>query len=206
MESPGTILRRARNERTIDLDELSHITRISLTTLQNLERDSFDELPAEVFVRGFLRNVARELKIDSELVIQSYEEHTGRVHRSAMEAVPQPKPRELSRSPQFHLIQQLRSNAGAGLNRKSSTNAKPFWERAVDTIGSARPPMVIGSLVVLLGIALVISVMTTSSINVSSQSPAKASWNTNADGPKAQWILDSQSKQPKNNDTLTVTD
>jgi len=206
METPGIILRRARLERGIDLDELSHITRISLTTLNNLERDNFDELPAEVFVRGFLRNVARELKVDSGLVIQAYEEHTGRVHRSAMETVPQSEPRELSKLPQFHLIQQLRSNAGAGLNGKRSSDAKPIWERAVDTIGSARPPMVIGSLVVLLGIALVISVLTTSSININAQSPAKASWSSTPDGPKAQWILDSQSKRPTNSATLTVTD
>lgn len=189
METPGSMLKRARLERGIELDELSQTTRISSATLSHLERDSYDELPAEVFVRGFLRNVARELELSGEAVIQSYEEHTGRVHKPAMQMVKAAATpsRDAHVLPHIQLIKRLTAQPSGSAGRSGT------FDRFIDAVGSARPSYVIASLVVLLGIALGISVMTTSSTDFNPKGPEKATWNVKADGPKARWILDGQS-------------
>ena len=55
MDSIGAYLRRERELRHVSLEELVQITRVPLRMLQRIEEDRFDELPGEVFARGFLR-------------------------------------------------------------------------------------------------------------------------------------------------------
>ncbi len=63
----GSFLRRARERREIPLSEIARKTKVSSASLQLLEDGKLDELPAEVFVRGFIRSYARSLGIpDSE--------------------------------------------------------------------------------------------------------------------------------------------
>ena len=63
METPGLILKREREARGLTLLELSKVTRIPEASLEAIENNNFEDLPAEVFVRGFLRNYARQLSI-----------------------------------------------------------------------------------------------------------------------------------------------
>jgi cytoskeletal protein RodZ len=63
-EGVGRALREARERLGIDLDELASRTRIPARTLRLLEAEAWDLLPAEVFVRGFVRACARELELD----------------------------------------------------------------------------------------------------------------------------------------------
>lgn len=86
METPGLILKREREAKGLTLTELSKITRISEATLETIENNEFDALPAEVFVRGFLRNYARQLSLSTEEVIASYEEWR-RLNRSQEETL-----------------------------------------------------------------------------------------------------------------------
>jgi transcriptional regulator with XRE-family HTH domain len=72
METPGTILKREREARGYSLREISSITRIPMRALQNLEEDRYDLFPAEVFTRGFLRNYARELQVNCDDLLLSY--------------------------------------------------------------------------------------------------------------------------------------
>jgi hypothetical protein len=50
-------------------EQVARVTRIQLRTLERLEEGRFDELPADVFVRGFIRNYARcvGLSVDEAL-------------------------------------------------------------------------------------------------------------------------------------------
>lgn len=73
MESLGSHLRRERESHQISIAELSQTTRIPIRVLNQIESDRFDELPAEVFVRGFLRAYARAIGIDDLDVIAEYE-------------------------------------------------------------------------------------------------------------------------------------
>jgi cytoskeletal protein RodZ len=55
----GACLRRAREQRALTLDEVSAATKVPRTSLEQLESSDLARLPAEVFVRGFIRSYAR---------------------------------------------------------------------------------------------------------------------------------------------------
>ncbi|MFN7939995.1 MAG: DUF4115 domain-containing protein [Thermoanaerobaculia bacterium] len=62
----GLWLRRQREARSISLREIADSTKISVRYLEALEQDRFDVLPAQVFVRGFLREYARFVGLDPD--------------------------------------------------------------------------------------------------------------------------------------------
>ncbi len=62
----GTFLKEMRQERGIDLIDISNRTRISVSYLRAIEEEKFDELPPLVYVRGFVTEYARYLKIDQD--------------------------------------------------------------------------------------------------------------------------------------------
>lgn len=64
MGSFGENLRRERELRGATLPEIANATKIALRYLQALEDDQFDRLPGGIFNRGFVRGVARYLKLD----------------------------------------------------------------------------------------------------------------------------------------------
>ena len=63
----GRYLRVARESSGMDLDEVSQRTRVRLHWLQLIEGCRLDELPAEVFVRGFVRAYARTVGADESV-------------------------------------------------------------------------------------------------------------------------------------------
>lgn len=72
-EQPGAFLRHQRMSRRVRLDELATETKIRASLLELLESESFRELPAAVYVRGFVIQCARALKLDgSEDLAQAY--------------------------------------------------------------------------------------------------------------------------------------
>jgi len=72
MGSLGSYLRREREQKQISVAELAQTTRIPVRLLHQIENDDCDALPADVFVRGFLRSYARALGIDEEQVLARF--------------------------------------------------------------------------------------------------------------------------------------
>lgn len=68
----GYTLKRIRELRRFSLDDIAQVTKISKTYIIALEEESFAKLPAPVFVRGFLLQIARSLKIPPESVAGAY--------------------------------------------------------------------------------------------------------------------------------------
>jgi curved DNA-binding protein CbpA len=68
----GPTLRRIRESRRITLEDLSDYTRISRTYLHALEEENFSKLPAVVYVRGFLQQVSKRLKLPVDQVTRQY--------------------------------------------------------------------------------------------------------------------------------------
>jgi curved DNA-binding protein CbpA len=68
----GAALRRVREAKRITLEDLSDYTRISRSYLQALEEEDFNKLPALVYVRGFLQQVSRRLKLPGDTVSIAY--------------------------------------------------------------------------------------------------------------------------------------
>ena len=72
MESIGTYLRKQREARAMSVEEVARATRIPVISLERLENDHFDDLPGEVFVRGFLRAYARAVALSADDVLAQY--------------------------------------------------------------------------------------------------------------------------------------
>ncbi len=68
----GAFLRKVRQYKGIHIDQLSKETRISRSYLVAIEAEDYEGLPAPVFVRGFLVQIARTLALNENLVANSY--------------------------------------------------------------------------------------------------------------------------------------
>ncbi len=69
----GSLLQACREHRGFSLQELSNTTRISLRFLEAVEREDFAALPsAPAFVRGYVRELARQLDLDVDRVVEGY--------------------------------------------------------------------------------------------------------------------------------------
>jgi cytoskeleton protein RodZ len=66
MASIGETLRRERQRRNIPLDQVSQELKISSRFLQAIEEENFDQLPAGVFAKSFVRQYARMLGLDED--------------------------------------------------------------------------------------------------------------------------------------------
>ena len=81
-ETVGEILLAARERRGATLDFLSQETKIPKQTLQYLETDNYEALPAKVYAKSFLRTYASALDLDIQHILNKYEVQTGQTHRS----------------------------------------------------------------------------------------------------------------------------
>jgi curved DNA-binding protein CbpA len=68
----GPRLRRARLRRGLELDDVSRVTKINPTYLAFLEEGRFGDLPARVYVRGFVAAYASCIGLDPGRVAGSY--------------------------------------------------------------------------------------------------------------------------------------
>ncbi len=71
-ENVGSTLRRQRETRRMGLVEVSRVTRIPVATLEAIEQNHFDDLPGEVFVRGFLKSYAQAVGLVPEEIVARY--------------------------------------------------------------------------------------------------------------------------------------
>jgi transcriptional regulator with XRE-family HTH domain len=68
----GAWLQETREAQGLSLEEIEDQTRIRRVFLEALEKEQYDQLPGEVYVRGFLRNYALYLGLDAEEARRRY--------------------------------------------------------------------------------------------------------------------------------------
>lgn len=73
----GEKLGKLRSERRISLSEVSRVTKIQVKYLEYLEKGAYEKLPADVYVKGFLRNYSEFLGIDERILVKLYEKERG---------------------------------------------------------------------------------------------------------------------------------
>jgi len=95
MESFGRYLVQQRELRGLDAADVARETRLSPTAIAALETDRFDQLPARVFVVGYLRAYARCVGLGPDELIARYDEWRLRMGLDAEEE-PEPPPRRSS--------------------------------------------------------------------------------------------------------------
>jgi cytoskeletal protein RodZ len=78
----GELLLDAREKKGLTLEAVSQETKIPVMTLQYLETDNFEAIPAKVYATGFLKAYSQILGLDPMQVINKYEVQTGQTHKS----------------------------------------------------------------------------------------------------------------------------
>lgn len=71
----GEFLKSIREYKNVDIPRMSNMTRISKTYIKNIENDDFQNLPARPYTRGFVFQYAKVLKLNPDLVANSYMAH-----------------------------------------------------------------------------------------------------------------------------------
>ncbi len=68
----GGALRREREDRGISLREIATTTKISVRSLEALERNQIARLPGGVFTRAFVRSYAVQVGLDPERTVRDF--------------------------------------------------------------------------------------------------------------------------------------
>jgi len=68
----GDRLREARERRGLSLRQIANATKISMITLEALERNDIARLPGGIFSRGVVRSYAIEVGLDPESTIEEF--------------------------------------------------------------------------------------------------------------------------------------
>ena len=87
VENFGSYLKHERELRGVPLEEISGATKIHIRYLQALEENKFDELPGEVFIKGYIRSYANIIGSDEEEVLNIYEESVGNKIENSLDSV-----------------------------------------------------------------------------------------------------------------------
>ena len=90
--SPGTILRNAREQSDMSVQDAAHQLFLETRVIRALEVDKYDVLPPGVFVRGYLRNYAKLQEISQETVMDSFETMIDQQPTLSPKKLPQFKP------------------------------------------------------------------------------------------------------------------
>jgi flagellar biosynthesis protein FlhG len=68
----GKTLRQVRERMGVELQTISKEIKINIKVLEWIEEETFEKLPALVYLKGFLKSYAQSLGLDSQKVIKEY--------------------------------------------------------------------------------------------------------------------------------------
>ena len=91
MQSFGEILKKAREEKNLDLNQISNDTNISVKFLRDLEEEHTINFPGEAYLYGFLRSYAEYLELDSGKIISIYKAQKKQEAPTPPELIHEPK-------------------------------------------------------------------------------------------------------------------
>jgi len=147
----GPALREARESLGKSLEEASRDTKIKFDHLQALERENFEALGGDVYVRGTLRSYSSYLGLDPDKVLSAYSEAIETSAEAADEEEPpppvEPKPiRTLHRRANWKLaflvavVLLVSAGVGGLLSRHVSTTPSVFGQAPSPTSSPSASP------------------------------------------------------------------
>jgi cytoskeleton protein RodZ len=77
MKKTGEILRKAREEKGLSLNEIGLSLKISSKVLKAIEEGNERQLPAKTFLRGFVQSYANYLHLDTDKILEIFYEEMG---------------------------------------------------------------------------------------------------------------------------------
>lgn len=96
MKTVGSILKEARIAKKVTLEQAEVATKIRMKFLSGIERDDYSELPSISYAKGFVKNYAEYLGLDSNTVLAFFRRQTTDVSRSSL--LPKREPLALNKS------------------------------------------------------------------------------------------------------------
>lgn len=79
METLGDHLRKARETLGLSIEDVHDATKIRVAYLVAMEEGRFYELPGDVYIRGFLRSVAKAIGLEGDELVSKYD----RIHKDS---------------------------------------------------------------------------------------------------------------------------
>lgn len=68
----GNLLKERRKERKLNIGQIAEITKIRREYLEAIEESNYDIFPSEVYLKGFLKNYAKFLGVNTERAVAMY--------------------------------------------------------------------------------------------------------------------------------------
>ncbi|MBI5739935.1 MAG: DUF4115 domain-containing protein [Nitrospirae bacterium] len=76
MDTPGYILKTEREKQNKSLEEIAATLKLNIEYLRAIEDEKYDLVPAEIYTKAYLRFYARALGLDSDQIINLYQNKT----------------------------------------------------------------------------------------------------------------------------------
>ncbi len=84
---PGQMLKTAREAQNITIEAVSKHLHLTVPTIVSIEEDQYQNMPAPVYVRGYLRRYAQFVNLSPEEVLKAYQENV-EVKSKVLEEIP----------------------------------------------------------------------------------------------------------------------
>ncbi|QHT60760.1 helix-turn-helix domain-containing protein [Paenibacillus lycopersici] len=92
MSDLGALLKKAREQRNLSLDDIQDLTKIRKRYLEAIEEGDYSVLPGSFYVRAFVKNYAESVGLDAEEVLRLYNrEIPSSVPEQVIEPVQRPR-------------------------------------------------------------------------------------------------------------------
>lgn len=96
MSELGALLKRAREEKSLSLDDIQELTKIRKRYLQAIESGDYSVLPGTFYVRAFVKNYSEAVGLEPDEVLRLYQhEIPAAPVEQAVEPIPARKPRRV---------------------------------------------------------------------------------------------------------------
>lgn len=89
----GRLLKAAREERGLSLDDLQEMTKIQKRYIDAIETGKYHLLPGPFYTRAFIRNISENLHLNTDQLLQQYEGTLPATHSEPVDSVPRRKNR-----------------------------------------------------------------------------------------------------------------
>jgi cytoskeletal protein RodZ len=84
MKTVGSILKEARLERKLSLDQMEQATKIRRKFLEALEADNYSSMPSLAYAKGFVKNYSKFLGLDIERVLAVFRRQNAEISKSSI--------------------------------------------------------------------------------------------------------------------------
>ena len=75
MDTPGTLLRSEREKQKKSLNDIEKVLKINIEYLRAIENDNYQQLPADLFAKSYLRSYSAALGLEADHILSLYNKY-----------------------------------------------------------------------------------------------------------------------------------